>query len=220
MREIAVQFQCLVCHSQFIIVIDAVPGAQAFSGRAGTRRFEDTLEQIHEQKVSQDVQFYRCPTCIEVAFGMRYQEWSQEREAAIVLSPCRSYIYEDAAPIYINPQPDGHKPKWTLAHGVGPKVLETDNSRSGRIYAPSLRQFGVPMPIAGPTARDASWDGFELRTLLELLHDLSFQVPIEKLQPIYEQQPLLEHAAEIMQQLREIEANYAQQQLACFRLRL
>lgn len=65
---------------------------------------------------------------------------------------------------------EGHKPKWTLAHGAGtgneglvpfggmvmvvmvvmmawppgPQVLELDRSRSGRLYKPSLGQYGLP----------------------------------------------------------------------------
>ena len=46
MREVAVQHQCLVCYSNFMIVVDLVPSASAFPGKKGTQRFENLLEKV------------------------------------------------------------------------------------------------------------------------------------------------------------------------------
>jgi hypothetical protein len=49
---------------------------------------------------------------------------------------------DDGIPIYINLN-EGMKPKWTLTLGLGPQKIELDNSKSGRIYKPFLKQFGL-----------------------------------------------------------------------------
>lgn len=50
---------------------------------------------------------------------------------------------EDGVPIYIDMSDEGQKPKWTLNLGLGPQKIELDTSRSGRIYKPFLKQFGL-----------------------------------------------------------------------------
>jgi hypothetical protein len=38
---------------------------------------------------------------------------------------------------------ENEKPKWTIIYGLGPKKMELDKSKSGRIYSPSIKQFGL-----------------------------------------------------------------------------
>ena len=54
-------------------------------------------------------------------------------------------------PLFLDEQgAPGKKPKWTLCQGVGPPALEVDSSRSGRIFKPSLRPFGIDRPMYTP----------------------------------------------------------------------
>jgi hypothetical protein len=72
-----------------------------------------------------------------------YQDDSTEKK---ILTKQREVIHEsvdDGVPLYLDMSEEGQKPKWTLVWGVGPQKLELDNSRSGRIYKPFLRQFGI-----------------------------------------------------------------------------
>lgn len=50
---------------------------------------------------------------------------------------------EDGIPVYIDMSDEGQKPKWTLNLGLGPQKIELDTSKSGRIYQPFLKQFGL-----------------------------------------------------------------------------
>lgn len=93
------------------------------------------------------LRMWRCPTCNELAGGVVYQEWVQD-QAPARLSPCALLSFsdtEDMAPLYSNANHPEKKPKWQLAQGLGPRGLELDKSRSGRLHKPTLRQFGVPV---------------------------------------------------------------------------
>jgi hypothetical protein len=58
---------------------------------------------------------------------------------------------EEPPPLFLDEQgTPGKKPKWTLCQGVGPPALEVDSSRSGRVFKPSLRPFGISRPIYQP----------------------------------------------------------------------
>jgi hypothetical protein len=57
----------------------------------------------------------------------------------------------EAPPLFLNEEgTPGKKPKWTLCQGVGPPALEVDSSRSGRVFKPSLRPFGIDRKMYQP----------------------------------------------------------------------
>lgn len=123
--------------------------ARLLKNRALTAKYEET-----QTRCATTAYFmFRCPCCIEQASGKRFEEWLHSGEEA-VLSPCRYTTFtsttDQPPPLYIDLGEEGHKPKWTLAHGAGPQVLELDRSRSGRLYKPSLGQYGLPSAIYQP----------------------------------------------------------------------
>ena len=53
-------------------------------------------------------------------------------------------------PLYMDFSEGKGKPKWKLVQGVGPPGLEIDSSRSGRLFKPNLRQYGIEGPMYKP----------------------------------------------------------------------
>ena len=94
-----------------------------------------------------------CPTCakcllesssdaLSTTSSVEQIESLGSRET--IFSPCLYFSFAEdyLPPLYLDSQNSpvtGKKPKWTLASGVGPAVLELDSSRTGRVYKPSLR---------------------------------------------------------------------------------
>ena len=220
-REIGTVVNCFVCDSFFFFVITTVPPPSHFSGRKGTREYEDFLERIqirffgsdspiyevsYEDEIWKEMQIeaflstpsnssancdqhkvstlkkkkkkssplllkktyqprsttpdrkvhllpcYTCAKCKLTASSLFDQTDTMSISTAepgqedTVFSPCTYYTFVDEQfpPLYSdanNSNITGKKPKWTLVSGVGPKVLELDSSKSGRIYKPSLRSF-------------------------------------------------------------------------------
>ncbi|KAJ1446007.1 hypothetical protein M885DRAFT_548047 [Pelagophyceae sp. CCMP2097] len=83
-----------------------------------------------------------CPTCAECTTGLPHAAYLRDRDRETVFSPCRFYKWaaDEAAPLYVDARNDAAvgKPKWTLVQGLGPKTLEQDHSRSGRLWKPAL----------------------------------------------------------------------------------
>lgn len=80
-----------------------------------------------------------------------------------VLSPCEYVRFEQGQPppLYMDASQGRGKPKWKLVQGVGPPGLEVDSSRSGRLFKPSLRPFGIDAPMYQPLAEDCHRTGAE-----------------------------------------------------------
>ncbi|EGD82903.1 hypothetical protein PTSG_03535 [Salpingoeca rosetta] len=166
MREVAVQANCLICDAHFLVVVTAVPPASAFSGRRGTQEFEDLLEKIQREASHPLHRFLRCPTCTEIVAHCAYQDWLGSKDEECHLSLCKLYSYapdseveaERLPPLFINGKKPEEKPRWQLAHGIGPKTLEVDRSRSGRLHRPSLKQFGITGPRIPAVEDPASFE--------------------------------------------------------------
>jgi hypothetical protein len=74
---------------------------------------------------------------------MRFQEFvSSEKECILTVSTFTKFDMDEDSPVYLDM--GEHKQKWTLVCGVGPKMLELDSSKSGRLYKPSFRQLKIP----------------------------------------------------------------------------
>ena len=94
-----------------------------------------------------------CPTCVELSTGLAHADYiAKIDEIPTVLTPSVAYSWgkdeesgePEMAPLYMNMQAKPlAKPKWTLVQGLGPPTLEVDRSRTGRVFKPSLRQFGI-----------------------------------------------------------------------------
>ena len=76
---------------------------------------------------------------------------SSDEDVALSLVEFVRFDKEEAPPLFLNEQgAPGKKPKWTLCQGVGPPALEVDSSRSGRVFKPSLRPFGIDRKMYQP----------------------------------------------------------------------
>lgn len=76
---------------------------------------------------------------------------SNDEDVALSLVEFVSFDETEAPPLFLNEQgAPGKKPKWTLCQGVGPPALEVDSSRSGRVFKPSLRPFGIDRQMYQP----------------------------------------------------------------------
>lgn len=76
---------------------------------------------------------------------------SSVEDVALSLVEFVSFDENEAPPLFLNEQGTvGKKPKWTLCQGVGPPALEVDSSRSGRVFKPSLRPFGIDRKMYQP----------------------------------------------------------------------
>ena len=69
--------------------------------------------------------------------GKSYAVWLSSSQPA-PLSVCKPFIFSPGEPPPLYVQETAGKDRWTLAQGIGPKTLEMDRSRSGRLYKPAL----------------------------------------------------------------------------------
>ena len=140
---------CTLCDSYFVLVSGHVAPA-GFRGRQGTKELDERNEQLQDRWATKRCLLLRCPTCVELLSQLPYLDWleahARDTSTLTPLSPCWLVAFEDGQPppLYMDHKPAGEvgKPKWRLASGVGPAGLELDNSRSGRLWKPSLR--GLP----------------------------------------------------------------------------
>jgi hypothetical protein len=143
-------FCCSLCDSYFILVTGTFIPAD-WRGKGRRAALEDRNEKIQLKEGVRRWAMVRCPTCVELTSGLKYQDWMELQSAnremtETVLSPCWAVTFEEGQPppLYVDERvnPSG-KPKWTLVSGVGPGGLELDKSRSGRIWKHSLRSVGI-----------------------------------------------------------------------------
>lgn len=144
---------CCLCDSYFVLTTGYVAPA-SYRGKAGTERLDTRNEQIQKNFAQRRWTMLRCPTCVEVTTGVAYLDWIEKHARNIdtlaPMSPCAFVSFDNAEPppLYMDHKPAGEagKPKWRLVSGVGPAGLEMDNSKSGRIWKPSLRAVGIDAP--------------------------------------------------------------------------
>eukprot|EP00667_Euglena_gracilis_P019666 EG_transcript_21124 len=108
----------------------------------------DHVVDLQSRLVRAGFSVHLCPTCTELAFGQRWQAWQDSKQEGI-LTVMQWVSFEglhDDLPLYVNQRPPDAKPHWVLVQGVGPRGVELDSSRSGRIHRPTLRQYGIPNP--------------------------------------------------------------------------
>lgn len=144
------------------------------SAESSDRQFRDGRD-----RSANGHEFMRCPTCVEATHGMRYAEWvarggvfaasgrhslqkaepepepelggGSDEDVALSLVEFVRFDEKEAPPLFLDEQgTPGKKPKWTLCQGVGPPGLEVDSSRSGRVFKPSLRPFGIDRKMYQP----------------------------------------------------------------------
>eukprot|EP01080_Neovahlkampfia_damariscottae_P010616 gene10616-3239_t len=99
---------------------------------------------------------------------------------------------DDGIPIYIN-MTESMKPKWTLAFGLGPTRIELDSSKSGRIYKPFLRQFGLDGTPYQNEKNFTSYEFTEMNTkILKCYQKVKrnfidqFNDELKKIKPVYD----------------------------------
>ena len=136
-HDVGIIYICAMCESYFVLGLTSVDYTK-FRGREGTKQLEDYYMRIQTRHEQQHWTLNRCPTCIECATGKSYSEWLSSSAPAL-LSLCRPASFEDGQPPPLYVQETAGRCRWTLAQGVGPKTLELDRSRSGRLYKPALR---------------------------------------------------------------------------------
>jgi hypothetical protein len=155
---------CCLCDSYFVLTTGLVAPA-SYRGKAGTAKLDNRNVQTQQSFSERTWVMLRCPTCVELAFGMPYLDWIEEyaRDASTPtpLCPCFFASFEDdqLSPLYMDHKPAGEagKPKWRLASGVGPAGLEMDMSKSGRIWKPSLKPVGIVAPRYTGAAADKGY---------------------------------------------------------------
>ena len=128
-----------MCESYFVLGLTSVD-YKKYRGREGTKQLEDFYMKIQTSYEQQGWALQRCPTCIECAIGKKYQDWLASSDPAI-LSLCHAASFEDGQPPPLYIQETTGRDRWTLAQGVGPKTLELDRTRSGRLYKPAIRNI-------------------------------------------------------------------------------
>jgi hypothetical protein len=152
-HDVGIIYMCAMCESYFVLGITSVDYTQ-FRGREGTRQLEDYYMKLQTQYEQQKWTMHRCPTCIESATGKSYSDWLSSADPAI-LSLSRAATFEDGQPPPLYVQETAGRNRWSLAQGVGPKTLELDRSRSGRLYKPALRGVLSTSALAPYSAAEA-----------------------------------------------------------------
>jgi hypothetical protein len=153
-HDVGIIYVCAMCESYFVLDMTSVDYTE-FRGREGTRQLEDYYMKLQTQYEQQRWAMQRCPTCIESATGKSYSDWLSSAQPAI-LSLCRAAVFEEGEPPPLYVQETAGRNRWSLAQGVGPKTLEMDRSRSGRLYKPALRGVISTSSLAPYSATEAS----------------------------------------------------------------
>ena len=180
---------CCLCDTYFVLTTGYVAPA-SYRGKAGTERLDTRNEHIKDY-AQRRWTMLRCPTCVEVTTGIAYLDWIEKHarniDSLAPMSPCAFVTFDDEQPppLYMDYKPAGEagKPKWKLASGVGPAGLEMDNSKSGRIWKPSLRQVGIDAPRYSSDAADQEYHADILQRVETALAFLSQS---DKVDDLYE----------------------------------
>jgi hypothetical protein len=179
---------CCLCDTYFVLTTGYVAPA-SYRGKAGTERLDTRNEQIQKDYAQRRWTMLRCPTCVEVTTGIAYLDWIEKHarniDSLAPMSPCAFVTFDDEQPppLYMDYKPAGEagKPKWKLASGVGPAGLEMDNSKSGRIWKPSLRQVGIDAPRYSSDAADQEYHADILQRVETALAFLSQSDKVDEL---------------------------------------
>ena len=171
-RDEGVVCNCSLCDSYFVLITGGSNPAD-YRGKAGTKVKDDRNEKLQQRWGERGWLMLRCPTCVELASGLRYLDWMERHghdfEMATPLSPCWavSWAEGELPALFEDHRTDagGGKPKWALASGVGPAGLELDASRSGRLWKSSLRPVGITAPRYDGDEQDAAWHAEVVRQL-------------------------------------------------------
>ena len=142
---------CKCCGSYWLAIVGTAPTPAELGG--GKRAQEGHIEALSKLQdaslcASDNPTLLACPTCAELATGLSFDDYVRGRGDA-VLTHCTAVQFADdePAPLYCLDTHGKGKARWALRQGLGPQTLDLDKkSRSTKIYAGSLRQYGLPMP--------------------------------------------------------------------------
>ncbi|KAL0490454.1 hypothetical protein AKO1_009537 [Acrasis kona] len=166
-REIAMIGNCMMCDSFFVNVVGIVDLAEN-RGAKGKDVLSEQYESV-QNKYTDKPELLHCPTCTELVYGIRFQEFVvSDKDCVITLSNFMKFDEEEASPVYINS--GEHKPKYTLVYGVGPKMLELDSSKSGRLYKPSFRALKLPGLSTKPFENTKERSALEFKEIIDLVN--------------------------------------------------
>lgn len=231
---------CSLCDSYFVFTTGLISPSQ-WGGREGKANLDARNERTQLSWAAKRWSMLRCPTCVELISGLQFLDWLERhmRDMTILtpLSPCFVVGFEEhqPPPLFMDHHPSGEagKPKWRLASGVGPAGLELDNSRSGRLWKPSLRAAGIDAPrYEASSAASIAGRDFHANVLLRVAAALeaasdadeeaveaSFDALAETLhaaRPLYASWPSMEERVEaiITAHERDVDARHALARLA------
>lgn len=167
MDEGATLYRCALCDSYALLTLGLLPDRKLARGIKGKKAYEDLLEDFQERLAPVHKTFLlACVTCNAFASASdpekgfdQVKQGEYLRDGLAVLTPCDLVVFDDQElpPVYRDEASEGGKPKWRLAQGVGPAGLELDRTRTGRLFKPSLRPFGIdvtPLNLPGYLAND------------------------------------------------------------------
>ena len=90
-RDEGVVCNCSLCDSYFVLITGGSNPAD-YRGKAGTKVKDDRNEKLQQRWGERGWLMLRCPTCVELASGLRYLDWMERHghdfEMATPLSPC------------------------------------------------------------------------------------------------------------------------------------
>ena len=142
-HQVGALARCLLCDSYMMVVIDMLEFAD--SSKKGNQSRTEWLEALQAELSRAQYTLHPCPSCTELVSGQRWGQWLDSKDEptiSVVQWVCFEGLREDL-PVYVNRRPADVKPNWVLGQGVGPKSVELDNSRSGRLHKPAMAQFGI-----------------------------------------------------------------------------
>jgi hypothetical protein len=177
---------CSLCDTYFVVVTGVMAPSQ-HNGREGKKQLDERNEKKQLEWAARRWTMLRCPTCVELLMGMQILEYIErhvrDSDSLTPLSLCFVVSFEESQPppLYLNHHPQGEagKPKWRLASGVGPAGLELDNSRSGRLWKPSLRPFGIDRPRYEASEEARSSDAAAVHAEVVRRVEAAFEVAAE-----------------------------------------
>eukprot|EP00746_Dinoflagellata_sp_MGD_P085942 gnl/MRDRNA2_/MRDRNA2_34002_c0_seq1.p1 gnl/MRDRNA2_/MRDRNA2_34002_c0~~gnl/MRDRNA2_/MRDRNA2_34002_c0_seq1.p1 ORF type:complete len:308 (+),score=64.17 gnl/MRDRNA2_/MRDRNA2_34002_c0_seq1:93-926(+) len=166
-EEVGVIFQCALCGSYSFWIVDAIAPheIELHAGLKAKKAIQRDLHKAEAELLEQRVQkrfecaesgnrftLMPCPTCVELLTGTLYEAWVCDRntlQGKCVLCPLLAVTFEadELPPTYMKKGGD-----WSLAQGVGPKILEVKTPN--RLPA---AQFRVLLPSRANPIRPQCW---------------------------------------------------------------